>query len=507
VTFIHSIKFKFTLWYLVVLLVLLLLLGAGVYLNLSRTLNAELDHALRARTRQLISIRNVVGIIERGRFEDNVGEIVSFYIRTKEGIVAISPRNRSLPVSDELVNKVIKGRRVITTMETVGGDKLRVFAVPYMRKAERLGPGQPEFGPPPPPPGHPFPDGLEWNTPPSESQNLRDRRRNARHDNLAVPADQPAALFVARSTQGIDAAMHALLRTLMLAIPLTLLIAGGGGIFLAGRVLRPVEQIASAAREIEENDLGRRIEVHTKDELGSLATTLNDMIERLETAFERQKQFTGDASHELRTPLAVIEAEATLALSRERNPDEYRASLATVVREAEHMSCIIDQLLELARADAGRARLAVDDVMLSALLQELSAASQETCAARHLSLTTDISTDVTVNGDGAMLKLLFQNLIANAIRYTPDGGSISVSLVHEGNEAVARISDTGIGIPANDLLHIFDRFYRVDKARSRAEGGSGLGLSICKQIVELHGGSISVASEVGRGSAFTVRLA
>lgn len=504
-SFIHSIKFKFTLWYLLVLLVLLALLGAGVYFNLSHTLSAELDHALRARAQQLSTIRGVVNIIERGRFEDNVGEIVSFYIRTKNGIVAISPRNRSLPVNDRLVERVINGANVITTMETVGGEKLRVVAIPYVRGAEPPLSEPPEFMPPPPP-GAPPPQGPGWHAPRSETQHLRDRRRNFRRSNRSLPADQPAALFVARSTQGIDAAMRALLGTLFIAIPLTLLIAGGGGVFLAGRVLRPVGQIASAARDIEESDLSRRIEVHTKDELGSLANTLNDMIERLETAFERQRQFTGDASHELRTPLAVIEAESTLAISRERSAADYRRSLATVAQEAEHMSAIIDHLLALARADAGRETMSFGEVELSSLLNDLCAEARTRSAEHHLSFDAHIAEGVSMSGDSAMLTLLFHNLIENAIRYTPEGGSISVSLTREGEDVAVRVADTGIGIPKQDLPHIFDRFYRVDKARSRAEGGSGLGLSICKQIAELHGGNISVKSEAGRGSTFVVKL-
>jgi heavy metal sensor kinase len=285
-----------------------------------------------------------------------------------------------------------------------------------------------------------------------------------------------------------------------------LAVAGGGGVFLAGRALKPVDRMARSAQDIEESDLSRRIPVQSKDELGRLASTLNQMIERLEKAFKRQRQFTGDASHELRTPLTVIQAEATLALEKERPASEYRQSLDVVSHEAKHMSRVIDQLLTLARADSGNEHLLLEEIDLRDLLVDLSVDAEILCRDKGLEFRLEPMGSVRVKGDRARLRELFLNLLGNAIRYTTSGGTVSLSLTRDGDTAVAAVTDTGIGIPEKDIPFIFERFYRVDKARARQEGGAGLGLAICRYIAEVHGGAIKVESHVGRGSTFSVWL-
>jgi heavy metal sensor kinase len=297
-----------------------------------------------------------------------------------------------------------------------------------------------------------------------------------------------------------------LVHTLIIAIPLALAVAAGGGIFLARRALKPVDEIAKTAQQIEENDLSRRIDVNTKDELGRLAATLNQMIARLEKAFQRQKQFTSDASHELRTPLSVIEAESTLALQKERPSSDYRQSLETISQEARQMSSLIDQLLTLARADAGKEQWNFTEVNLGELIANLSTDAEVLCQEKGLTFQLGQTPDLAVKGDEARLRELFMNLVDNAVRYTPAPGTISISLRREGQMAVLAITDTGVGIPAEDIPLIFERFYRVDKSRSRAEGGTGLGLAICRHIAEAHGGKIEVESRVGVGSTFSVWL-
>jgi signal transduction histidine kinase len=267
-----------------------------------------------------------------------------------------------------------------------------------------------------------------------------------------------------------------------------------------------VDKIAQTAREIEENDLSQRINVNTRDELGRLAATLNEMIGRLEKAFQRQKQFTSDASHELRTPLAVIEAESSLVLQKERPPSDYRQSLETISQEATQMSSLIEQLLTLARADSGKEQWNFAEVSLSKLITNLSTDVEVLCEEKGLSFQLGQTQDLVVKGDEARLRGLFMNLLDNAIRYTPAPGTISVSLRREGQMAVAAVKDTGVGIPPEDIPFIFERFYRVDKSRSRAEGGTGLGLAICKHIAEAHEGKIEVRSQVGAGSTFSVWL-
>lgn len=320
------------------------------------------------------------------------------------------------------------------------------------------------------------------------------------------PAGSEAALLVARPTTDIETALELLLRILLIAIPLTLVISGGGGVFLARRALKPVANMTDTALEIEENDLSRRINITTKDELGRLGTTLNQMIERLEKAFGRQKQFTGDASHELRAPLAVIQAESTLALQKVRKAGEYRKCIETISEEADHMSGIINQLLVLARADAGKEHLRFENVELAGFVRETCSDMEILCQEKKLGLALGMVGKSIIKGDKKSLRRLITNLLSNAIRYTPPGGSITVSLRKKAGMAFLTVEDTGIGIPTNDLPFIFERFYRVDKARSRSEGGSGLGLAICKHIAEIHGGTIEVKSEAGKGSAFHVKL-
>jgi len=458
-SFIHSIKFRFTIWYLLVLAVLLTALSAGVYFYLSRSLYRSLDDSLELRSKQICTVPPILESIWQGEFQEELGEIVTLYFYTGNQLVEVSPPGISISLSHEFIYQAINGRSSFTTIEAAEDQGLRLLAVPI------------HLGIP----------GLPLST-------------------------QPGALIIGRSTKQIDQALHGLVRTLVIAVPLALALAAGGGIFLARRALKPVDKIAHTAEEIEETDLSRRINVNTKDELGRLAATLNAMIGRLEKAFQRQKQFTSDASHELRTPLAVIEAESTLALQKERPPSDYRQSLETISQESRQMSSLIDQLLTLARADAGKEQWNFTEVNLGKLISNLSTDIEVLCQEKGLSFQLGQAQDLVVKCDEARLRELFMNLLDNAIRYTPSPGTISVSLHREGQMAVVAITDTGIGIPAEDIPFIFERFYRVDKSRSRVEGGSGLGLAISRHIAEAHEGKIEVESQVGSGSTFSVWL-
>lgn len=468
-SFIRSIKFRFTVWYLLVLTVLLAALSSGVYLYLSRSLHGNMDRSLEVRATQLQSIRGVLDSIAVGEFHQELGEVVLLYYMNGGQLMRVSAADVDTTLDTALVQQALNGQAVYTTIETSENEELRFYLGPFLPQGPMFMPGMP---------GGP----------------------------LASPQISHAAVAVGHSTEDIESALAGLIRTLVIAVPLTLVIAGAGGVFLANRALKPVGQIARTAREIEESDLSRRIPVQSKDELGRLASTLNQMIERLEKAFKRQQQFTSDASHELRSPLAVIRAESTLALKSERPADEYRRSLELVSHESEHMSKIIDQLLRLARADAGKEQLPFEKVRLSDLVSDLSADAEILCRDKGLEFRLDGTVDLWVEGDRARLREMVFNLLDNAIRYTPSGGRISLSISRSDTKAVIAIADTGIGIPAEDIPHIFERFYRVDKARSRAEGGAGLGLAISKYIAELHGGTIDVESEVGKGSTFSVRL-
>jgi heavy metal sensor kinase len=458
-SFIHSIKFRFTLWYLLVLAVLLTALSAGVYFYFSRSLYQHLDDSLELRSTQLRSYSAMMESIQQGEFQEELGEIVLLYFYTGDQLMEVSPPGINITLSDEFIYQAIAGMISFTNIETAEGEGLRLLAVPIKLSI----------------PGFPI-------------------------------SPQSGTLIIARSIKQIDQALHGLVRTFIIAVPLALALAAGGGIFLARRALKPVDKIAQTAQKIGEADLSQRINVNTKDELGRLAATLNEMIGRLEKAFKRQKQFTSDASHELRTPLAVIEAESTLALQKERPPSDYRQSLEIVSRETRQMSSLIDQLLTLARADAGKEQWNFAEVDLGRLITNLSIDTEILCQEKGLSFQLGQTQDLVVKGDEARLRELFMNLLDNAIRYTSAPGTVSLSLRREGQMAVVSITDTGIGIPPEDIPFIFERFYRVDKSRSRAEGGIGLGLAICQHIAEAHGGKIEVESQMGTGSTFSVWL-
>ena len=522
--FFRSIKFRFTLWYLLILGTVLIVLGFGTYLTLSRRLHQDLDQALKTRAEQLVGFRDIMAIVEGGTFEEEPGERVSFYFYSGEGLRKISQKGRSFPVDKAWIDRVLAGESGFMNINTEKEGRLRIYAMPYTPENRKIrldqfrkrGPER-ERKPPENRRGafEERPGARERDRPPREPGRPPGPPPRPHNDRAAPPPPKPpervmevsrAAIMVARSAEGIETVLDLLFHILMAALPTTLLLAGGGGVFLLRRALKPVEQITDTARNIEESDLSRRISVNTKDELGSLAFTLNRMIERLEKAFKRQKELTGDASHELRGPLAVIQAETTLALQRERDPASYRKSLEIVAQEGDHMAAVLNQLLTLARADSGKDQMTFQVVELAHFLRELCEDMTILCREKEQFLREELNEPLSIKGDPKALRNMMVNFLTNAIRYTAGGGTITVSLYRERTMAVIAVSDTGMGIPSHELPHIFKRFYRVDKARSREAGGSGLGLAICRHIAHVHGGTIQVESQVNRGSTFRIRF-
>jgi heavy metal sensor kinase len=296
-------------------------------------------------------------------------------------------------------------------------------------------------------------------------------------------------------------------RIFYLGFPLGLIIAGVGGFILAKKSLAPVVAMSNQAERIGARNLHERLEVGTKpDELGNLARVFNDLLSRLDRSFEGMREFMADASHELRTPLSIIRGEADVALSQDRDAQEYREALATIQDEARRLSRIVDDMMALARADAGQRPLQIEEFYLNDLVEECCKAARVLALQEQVSLTVEPTADITYRGDEDLLRRMLLNLLDNAAKYTPSGGAISVRLVLESGRVKIVVSDTGIGIPADSAPHVFDRFYRVDKARSRADGGSGLGLAIAKWVAEAHKGTIDLSSTPGKGSSFTVSL-
>lgn len=317
--------------------------------------------------------------------------------------------------------------------------------------------------------------------------------------------------FIAETGTEADDAIDTLklFRTyLFLFAPALLLFAAGVGYWMSRRALAPVDALVSTAREISGTNLSGRLQkLATGDELQRLSDTLNEMLDRIEAAFQRVTQFTADASHELRTPVSLIRTEAELALRRSRSEPEYKESLQHILLEAERTTLLIEELLSLARADAGRETLHFEPVNLSETLRSVVDGWKQVASIRNLDFSAGIDDpDALVTGDPTLLRRLTDILLDNAFKYTPPPGKVSLKLEHRDNVASITVKDSGVGIPQQEQHRIFERFYRIDKARSRAQGGSGLGLAIAQWIVSQHRGSITVESRPGEGSIFRVEL-
>jgi two-component system OmpR family sensor kinase len=298
---------------------------------------------------------------------------------------------------------------------------------------------------------------------------------------------------------------------LMTLMPFALLAAGLAGAFLTERALRPVRRITHAAGRIEASDLSGRLPVIGRDEFSELAATFNGMLgrledafTRLEQAFEQQRRFTADASHELRTPLTVIKANSSLALRGKRSATEYQQALQAVDRAADLTTRIVQDLLLLARADAGQLGIERAPARLLDLLECAVEAVRHPASAPVAVEVADAS--LAVSGSVHHLVRLFTNLLENALRHTPPQGSVTVAARSDGEVVVVIVADTGSGIPPEHLPHVCERFYRVDAARTRQDGGTGLGLAICQSIVEAHGGVLTLDSALNVGTTVAVRL-
>jgi heavy metal sensor kinase len=295
---------------------------------------------------------------------------------------------------------------------------------------------------------------------------------------------------------------------LLMFAPLLLLIAAGGGYWMSRRALAPVDALVRTARDISGTNLSSRLQkLETGDELQRLADTLNEMLDRIETAFMRVTQFTADASHELRTPVSLIRTEAELALRRSRGESEYKESLGQILFEAERTTNLIEQLLALARADSGREALQIQPVDLRSVMRSVVDGWQQVSTIRNLQFTANIGDQSAfVMGDETLLRRLADILLDNAFKYTPPPGWVRLWLEQHSETAVVTVQDSGLGIAQEDQSKIFERFYRVDKARSRDQGGTGLGLAIAQWIVTQHRGTITVESHPGEGATFRVEL-
>jgi heavy metal sensor kinase len=459
----RSVRVRLTLWYVLLLAAVLALFSAGLYTALSLALYGSLDNLLRS------SAALLSGALET----DAQGHLVlgpgSAYLPNdpKSGehfwrVIAPSgeviggsgvAEMGSPPVDPAAIEAALAGRETIRNL-SAAGEVVRVFTGPLVRQGQVA-----------------------------------------------------AVVQLGFSTGDIRDILNALRWILIAAVPAVLGLASLGGLFLAGRALQPVDRITRAAQSISAHDLSRRLELDLPpDELGRLAGAFNDMIARLDEAFRQQRRFTADASHELRTPLTVIKGDLSLALNRPRTAAYYRRVLAEVDQEVDRMRRLVDRLLALARTDMQAVALDRQWLDLSALLAGLAEQIRPLVEAKGLGLALEVAPGLHLEGDPDVLAEALLNLLDNAIRYTPEGGIGLRAHYAEGSQIQVAVSDSGPGIPAEHLAHIFDRFYRVDRARSRDSGGAGLGLSIARELIRAHDGEITVDSVPGGGTVFTVLL-
>jgi heavy metal sensor kinase len=320
--------------------------------------------------------------------------------------------------------------------------------------------------------------------------------------------DHRVVLRVAYDEEGLWHELREFTNVLLLAFPLVVSLAGLGGYALARKALAPIDTMTNQTQKISAERLSERLSIENPDdELGKLASVVNAMLERLQRAFEQLRRFTADASHELRTPLTAIRSVGEVALQEPAIPSEYRDVMGSMLEEVEHLTRLSDSLLELSRADAGQVHLQRTDIALLTVAQEANSMVEVLAEEKGQSINITGDPNIIVSADRLLLRQAIANLLDNAIKYSPPNSEVTIQVhLGSGNRAWLDITDQGPGIPSEHQPYVFDRFYRVDPARSRELGGVGLGLSITRWAVEAHGGEITLMSKEGQGATFRVFL-
>ncbi len=461
-----SLRFKLTLYYLAILSAILLFFGFAIYTYLTRSLLSTIDQSL---LYQATRIETHFAVDAGADVTDLSGDGDEQLLQLSSNLIQVftdnwvvtsdihSSQNERLPIERDELQQLELGKPDFKTVKLPNGAEMRVVT-------------------------------------------------------LRAKDHESSGTYFIRLGQSLEplrgARRHSII-VLSIAIPLALLLGSYGGLYLANQALGPVDRITRAAEQIAGGDLTERVPESAKmDEIGRLAATFNLMISRLQAAFERQRQFTSDASHELRTPLAVMRGDIEVALRRDRSAVEYREALESNLEEIVRLSRLVEDLLMLARGDAGRVELRREPVDLNKLCQQMVEYISPLADQKEQTLSfAGPDAQVIVSADMLRIKQLLLNLLDNAIKYTEPRGKIILGLKAEDKEAVITVTDTGRGIPPEDLPFIFERFFRRSaKLTDRSATGFGLGLSIVKWIVDSHGGKIEAQSEVGKGTTFTVRL-
>ena len=458
----HSLRFRMTAWYAGLLAGALLVFGVSVYLGLARYLDWNLEKSLQEQSRA-IGLKLLPELPSQGPAflteeidEAYAPEVNGHFIRVSRAdgtIIYVSGTPKSGRFNPARIPLPSAEKEFSKKVHVPGGHKLLVTGLVFTN-----------------------PDGTRFLV---ES---------------GVPYHQ------------VEEVLHGLLLTLALYVPFLVVLAVVIGYWLMRRSLQPVDDITQKAEGITSTNLSQRLPViRTGDELERLSTALNRMIARLEDAFQHANRFSADASHELRTPLTILQLELEGMAQNHQLAPELLDQIGSALEETQRLSRIVENLLTIARLDAGEARMEKVNVDLGELAAETSEQMKLLAEEKSLSLTCDATPGVYVEGDRSRLKQVLVNLIDNAIKYT-ERGSIEIKVRTANQRAVLEVTDSGVGIPSEALSHIFERFYRADKARSRESGGAGLGLAIVKAICSAHDGEIKVVSTEEKGSRFVVEL-
>ncbi|HEY7547166.1 MAG TPA: heavy metal sensor histidine kinase [Blastocatellia bacterium] len=463
-----SVRTKLTLRYVGVLALVLVAFSVVVYMLLARNLSLRFDDGLR------LTIDSMTSMLARERIEGE-GEQEAAESTTEE----LYFPSQSFAVLDPK-GKVLSERS----------------------DAEQI---------PPPVENFAVSDQIAFYTL-SERRGYTGSHRVAVRQVRVPPDDTPYILIASQSRQTLTEELASFRSIFYIAVPATLLLTGLGGWLLARKSLAPVVAMSERARRIGAENLDQRLPVvNPRDELGRLAETFNELLARLADSFTQQRQFMADASHELRTPLYVMRTAAEVTLEQPRRDEsEYREALSMVKEQTRRLTRIVEDMFTLARADAERRDMEQKDFYLDELVSETARAASLLAAHKGVRVETHLLKEVAYRGDENLLRQMILNLFDNAIKYTPPGGAVSVTLTRSDSVYEITVADTGIGIPAEAQSHIFERFYRVEKSRSRAEGenggGAGLGLSIARWIAESHGGRLELRRSNQQGSAFVATL-
>ena len=483
----QSIRARLTFWYS--LLVLSTLLGFGVlsYYFTSKTLSENLDISLKNEVRWA---RDFLGpqASKVKPSKRSIDTMLRKKVPSQPGALLNAPVDSTAEEADEIWNQIFRHtfHSNKKTYIQVADRKGAIIYRSYNLGTDSLY----------------IPDSVGLNSIEVATGDL-----NGEQVRIAAARDRNLTYLVGYPLSELRDVLENLYSIFLILVPIALAASVFGGLALANKSLQPVNAITTRARRITAENLDQTIpERDVDDEIGRLTSTINEMIRRLHGSFAQVRQFSADASHELRTPLTIMRGELELALRSTKSPEEYRRILESSLEEIMRMTSIIDNLLTLAKADQGIYHAEFSEVDLHAMVEELFEDSELLAQPKHISVELKANAPITIVGDRVRLRQLFLNLIDNAIKYTPEGGKVTLGVEQQNGSAIFQVEDTGIGIPPEELEKVFDRFYRVDKARSRELGGSGLGLSIAKWIAELHRGTIGVKSEVRKGSTFTVTL-